>query len=131
MSTARSSQLRRLWLVALTGPVAWSSYFLAGYSLLEAACRMQVLTAPLGLAGLSAVSVAVLALTAVTVVVILSAGWLALAQWRRLKAAEAGSPQPELEAERFLTVGGLLLSGLFAYLTLATGLPALVLTPCW
>ncbi len=151
MSTSTPAQLRRLLFGALTGPVAWSVYFLAGYSLVEGACRLPPLTAPPGAAGLSAVSVVVLVLTLVTVLVTLYAGWLAYAHWRWLEGAPPADPRLlgndppvtgratgtrvrpaglDRDTERLMAVGGILLNGLFAFLTIVTGLPAVVLAPC-
>jgi hypothetical protein len=131
--------------------VTWSFHFLAGYGLVEAACQLNTLTAPFGVAGLSVVAFLVLLLTVVALLVILYSGWLAYVHWRRLKAeapekrrdrrphprakdrapsAPSGPDGTARDMTRFMAVGGLLLSGLFAFVTIATGLPVLVLAPC-
>jgi hypothetical protein len=123
MAASTRAQRRSLAFAVLTGPIAWTVYFLAGYSLTEAACRLPLLMGWVGGAGLSAVSVGVLVLTVAALLVILYAGWLAYGHWRRPAPAKS-------EMERFMAVSGLLLNALFGLLTIATGLPALVLAPC-
>ncbi len=125
MAASTSAQRRSLAIAALAGPLAWSTYFLVGYSLAEAACRLPLLTRTLF--GLAPVAFAVVALTAATTIIALYAGWLAYAHWRRL-SRPAGQ---DADTDRFLAVSGILLNGLFAFVTIATGVPALVLSPCW
>jgi hypothetical protein len=137
MAVSTPAQRRSLWFATLVGPVTWSVYFLAGYSLAEAACRLPLLTGSVW--GHSAVTVALLALTAATLLLTLYAAWLAYAHWRRLKGAQPAEKPPttggrpaglEGDTDRFLAVSGILLNGLFALLTIANGLPPLLLPPC-
>ena len=125
MAASTPAQRRSLAIAALAGPLAWSTYFLVGYSLAEAACRLPLLTGTV--LGLAAVSFAVLVLTAATAIISLYAGWLAYAHWRR-RSRPAGQ---DGDTDRFLAVSGILLNGLFAFVTIATAVPALVLSPCW
>jgi hypothetical protein len=43
----------------------------------------------------------------------------------------AGTRRTTHDKNRFMSICGVLLSGLFAFIILATGFPALVLEPCW
>jgi hypothetical protein len=118
------------WFHLLASPIIWGVYFLATYSLVEAACQSGFLDTPL--VGLSALSVAVLLLTLIALLATLYAGWAAYHQWRTLnpQVIENEVARQEALARHFMALSGVWLSALFSLTLLATGLPALVLSPC-
>jgi hypothetical protein len=113
------TQKRNLWLVLLGGPLAWATYFTAGYLFLETACRR--LTPVSDILGMPWPSLVVILLTIATLIVIAYTGRYAYICWQ----------QPDgPEYSRFIAQLGTLLCGLFAFVTLLTGLSALALAPC-
>lgn len=126
--------LHSLWFGVLAGPIVWSLYFLAGYGLSEVACRLRLLESPM--MGLTALSLLILLLTLVALIVTLSAGFVAYRNWRHVNRAglssssAAGSHRLDRDSGQFMALAGLMLSALFSFLILVTGLPVLVLHPC-
>lgn len=116
---------RWLWLRLLAGPIIYAVYFMAAYLLVEAACTTGLLN--FSLAGTNGVTVVVLGLTAVALLAVLASLAVQVARLRRLPAQldpETGDP------DRFVAQVGVMLDLLFVLLVLATGAPALLLTPC-
>lgn len=111
-------QKRHLWLGLLGGPLVWATYFTIGYFFVEASCRASAGSTIIGLPG---PAVIVVALTIVSFILVLASGRLAYQQWRQPAGPEYG---------RFMAEAGLFTSGLFAFVILITGIPALVLAPC-
>ena len=107
------------------GPVVYTLYFLAVYFLGEAACLADLLR--YRVLGLEAIAFWVLLLTVVTAMIIGYGAWLAYGNWQQTQAhsADDGASYPA-----FMAFVGVWLSGLFAVLTVATGLPALFLVLC-
>jgi hypothetical protein len=121
----------------LAGPSAWIIYFMAGYLLIEAACKSAAFG--FALMGLSGVSAIIFGLTIVSLLIVCFAGWWTYHRWRAHRAerpnSESGGPFEGSGwlAEghiRFMTFVGLLLNGLFATVILITGLAVFFLQPC-
>jgi hypothetical protein len=131
--SAPSTETRSLWALwfgLLAGPLIWSVYFMAGYALVEFACKLGLLR--FNLLGLSAVSAIIIGLTLVALLATLYAGFVAYQKWQRMRRDESDQVDRG-RAEKspmFMALAGVLLSGLFALLILLTGIPALVLRPC-
>ena len=118
MNKVAAERKRHLWLGLLGGPLVWATYFTIGYFFVEASCRTATGSTIIGLPG---PAVIVVALTIVSLLLVLVAGRLAYQQWRQAAGPESG---------RFMAEAGLFTSGLFAFVILITGIPALVLAPC-
>lgn len=105
---------RQQWLGFMLSPAAWTVYFVVIYVLNEAACRLPLLS-PMAFFPLATL------FTGVVLALIGLAGWWAWRAWREGDGAGNG---------RFLGLTGLLLCGLFAVMTTAVWVAALVLRPC-
>lgn len=109
---------RRQWLGFVGSPAVWTLYFVAVYVLNEAACKLTLLAA-------TAVFPVATVLALLTLAAVGYAGWLAYQAWNQ------GEEQDEPGGNgRFLGLTGLLLSGLFALMTVAVWVSAWVLRPC-
>ena len=133
-----------LGVLLLSGPVIWSVYFLAGYSLVEASCSSSFLAGEIG--GLPTVSIVVTVLTLLALGLSAFAGWRAYQHWRSWKtpdedlflgdppfAAFEGKPDETFdlrESQAFMMLSALILSALFSLTILITGIPVLLLDPC-
>jgi hypothetical protein len=109
-----------LWFALLGGPAAWTAHLLASYPLVLVSCR----------AGTTLILHSVTAATLIVAASASLAGWL---EWRRLGegAAPAGGEEAiRYRRARFMAVAGALLSGFFALVTLAEGVPVLFGDPC-
>jgi hypothetical protein len=126
--------LLSLWFGVLAGPIVWSLHFLAGYGLSEVACRLRLLESPV--MGLTALSLIILFLTFGALIITLYAGFIAYRNWHSanregLPSSNAAEPRRlDRDSGQFMALSGLILSALFSFLILATGLPVLVLRPC-
>jgi hypothetical protein len=129
-SRSYTGHLRSLWFGLLAGPITWSVYFMAGYSLIEFTCKLGLLE--FRILGLAALSAIVVGLTLIALLVTLYAGFLAYRNWQQVQEDEpdrAQQSRPE-ENSRFMALAGMLLSGLFSLLILLTGIPTFFLPPC-
>jgi hypothetical protein len=125
-------------LMALAGPIIYTVYFFAGYLLVEAGCGLGILQGNVG--GFPLLSVVLVGLTAVTLVALLAVAAVQFFRWRRVRhniptRAEVpvaeGAPVEDDERDLpFLLVVGAGLALLFAWVTISTGFPILVLEPC-
>jgi len=111
---------RRQWLGFVGSPAVWTLYFVAVYVLNEAACKLTLL-------GATAVLPVATVLALLTLAAVGYAGWLAYQAWREGDGAEAEDGGGN---GRFLGLTGLLLSSLFALMTVAVWVAAWVLRPC-
>jgi hypothetical protein len=118
----------RLWFVLLAGPVSWSVLFLAVYLLNELSCNLGYLLAEM--AGLRVSAVISLALTAVTLAIILYAGYLAYGIRQHAEPGREAREEEKTNNTYFIGLSGLLLSILFALLTLSIGAALLLSRPC-
>jgi hypothetical protein len=129
---ADTTNIRYLWLAALAGPVAWSIYFMLGYSLTEFSCTLGILTSTV--LGLSLISIIIIVLTLLALAGTIYAGWWAYRLWRVSPEHELGeSLEPASLADRprlFMVFTAIGFSAIFSLLILLTGIPALVLRPC-
>jgi hypothetical protein len=108
------------WVMLLAGPVIWYGYFWLVYLMAEGVCRLG---GPdftvMGLTGLSWLTIAMtVGASALTII----SGHRSYSSWRDKRVAATGSTG--------LSFAGFVLSGIFLFSVLATGLPALVLEPC-
>lgn len=125
--SSSAPNLWALWFGLLAGPLVWSVYFIAGYGLVEFACKLGLLQ--FNLLGLNAIAAAIIGLTLIALLVTLYAGLLAYQKWQQVRRDELDSGQAE-KSRVFMAQAGVLLSGLFALLILLTGIPAFILRPC-
>lgn len=113
----------------LGGAITWAVYFMTLYLLSEAACELGFWQAET--AGLSGLAWSILLLTALAVALSLYAGWWS---WQAMQREQQRDYQVDADTAHdrmyFLGYGSLALNGLFAFLNLFIGLPALFLAPC-
>ena len=129
---SKRSQLTAL----LTGPVVWIVYFLIVWAIGEFGCLSGALQFALG--GLPAITALVLLITVIALIVVFSVGWRAFVEWRRVRGradARGREREPETGSDeqartQFLGLGSVLLSVLFGFAILLSGVPLLVLRPC-
>ena len=127
---------RRMALGFVAGPLTWGIYFLAGYMLIEVACKSEAFG--FSFLGLSGVSAVILGLTVAALLIVLFFAWWTYRKWqeRRTEVHQSdGGPFADSSwlAEghvRFMTFVGLLLNVLFAVIILFTGLAVFFLQPC-
>jgi hypothetical protein len=123
-STVHAGSIVRL----LLAPSIYAIYFAVVYFFVEAACNGGPDSGP-ALGG-AAINSIVLIATAVTTVVLLLWTVVAFAGWWRVRrAGRAGQADRPLVRD-FYALVGFMLSLLFTLVTLATGLPALILDAC-
>jgi hypothetical protein len=116
---------RAAWTHLLAGPVIYSVYFIVGYMIAEAGCKTEFLSGTM--MGINAVSAVIVVLTGVTALVLLYEVVTSYRHWRRYQNA----PESELEVHKpFVWMSGLLLSALFALMTISTGISIFALQPC-
>lgn len=114
MNANLDRQKRRIALVILSGPVAWSLYFLIGYLYVEAACQLGTLsTAAVGI------------LLGLMLLFLLPIAWGGWQGWRL--AQQPGEDQADPSVLGRMAVLSALLFGL---VTLITGTAVLVLPLC-
>lgn len=128
------SSTRRQTLALLLSPVVWMTYFMLIYLLDEAACGLHLLTFQVW-PGVMAVILIMLLLSLLTLGVIGYSGYLSWQVWRQAEAGrEAADSGPDQEAtfisDIFVGTSGVMLSGLFALLTLVVMVGVVVLRPC-
>lgn len=125
--------LRTLALSALVGPISWSTFFIVGYLIAEAACIAGFWQS--NVAGLSLVVVVIIALAAVFT--LLSAG-VSVWTFRRWRAADQREQQTR-EGEHvqqtedlgaFLALAATGLNVLFALAIVITAVSMIFLVPC-
>lgn len=109
--------LAALWYGLLAGAVAWKLQLVVNYAVVPYACwnRVEFLN--------HAASFATLALA-------LSGCWVAWRTWRRMGTSDDLEMGGVVGRSRFMAVGGLALSGMFALLILGQWLPNLMLSAC-
>ena len=105
-----------LWFGFLGGIVAWAAGFMASY--------------PLGSACGGAARTALLLVVGVTALLTLAAAVRAVLNWRIVSRTDEEAGGDAAGRERFLSFGGLLLSGVALLLTVAHSLPILILGTC-
>ena len=108
------------WVMLLAGPVIWYAYFWIVYLLAEGVCRLGGLDfTVMGLTGLSLLTIA---MTVGASALAIISGRRSYSSWRDEHVAATGRAG--------LSFAAFVLSGIFLFSVLATGLPALVLEPC-
>ena len=120
------------WFHLLGGPILWSAHFLVSYAWVEFACRVRLLVLDSTFFGFTVLSWSVLLLTLIALLATLYVGWSAYQSWLQIRNLKETNELESWGAEsrRFMAWSGILLSALFAFVILLTGLPALVLGPC-
>jgi hypothetical protein len=131
-STFVSRLARSPWFHLLGGPVLWLVHLLISYVWIEFACRTNLFVLESTLLGLNILSWSVLVFTLIVTFAALYGGWSAYGNWQRLmkQHQKNESTSWEIEARRFMSLGGIALSVLFSLTILLSGLPALALNPC-
>lgn len=124
--TAGERQWSRNWQLysLLVGPIAYSIFFVAGYLLVEAACRTGIL-----LRQVVGIPLALLLVVGLGVLV------LALIAYGGIRAYRAWSPRRDQDLlaegrDEFMALAALILTALFGLATVLTALSVLVLEPC-
>jgi hypothetical protein len=116
-----------LWFGVAAGPVIWAIYLTLAYAVQTVSCQWRFLhTNILGMHGLR---FTLLAITAVATLLILYGAVISLRFWRRYRG-DADDNRPESNRFRFLAYAGVVLSALFAVVTLLSAVPILVLGIC-
>jgi NADH:ubiquinone oxidoreductase subunit 6 (subunit J) len=118
---------RELWFGVAAGPILWILHLVASYVLVALHCQWQFFSFTLfGISGIVAILVI---MTLVVVAVVLYAGYLALADWRQIRATGAGGGRVA-ERHRFMAYSGVLLSALFFLVIIISLVPSFVLATC-
>jgi hypothetical protein len=127
----KESAVRLLWTNLLAGPIIWVVYFILGYSVVEAACYLNILQNTL--LGFKAISIVIVGLTLLASLITLGMGFLAYRHWQQLRGYEEAESSPEQTGDyrHFMLRGGMVLSGLFAFIIFITALPVFWLSPCY
>lgn len=132
LSPATRRRNRRLWFTIAAGPVVYSVYFVIGYLFAETVCTTGALTGTVF--GLEAVSFWIVVLTLLAAAVTAYSTVMAFGHWRRLRpGTNAAQPAPaddEHGYAEFMAFIGMGLSGIFTFVIVLTGVPALFLTLC-
>jgi hypothetical protein len=128
--TAPQQDTYSLWLGLLAGPLTWVVYFTIGYLLVEAVCKSDFLS--FSLFGLTALSAIILLLTVIGLFITIYASFFNYRKWQQTpeKGSQDFDDQLGHRPARFMTLAGLLLSGLFALIILLTGVSVFILRPC-
>ena len=118
-TVSQETHSKGLGFAFFAGPVFWGVQLMVGYILAN-------------LAGLGYTKIWYYLLNAVVVILILAAGVVAIANWRRWSRREDASitdfEEPDSRKE-FVATSGLFLSSIFFLLTLVTGIFTLFLSP--
>ena len=110
-----SEGMTALWAGLLAGPLAWAADLLSSYALVKWTCGHQHTT--------------VLHLITVGALVLTAGG--AFSAWRALDdVSRAPATDASIDRARFMAALGLLSSGLFALVIIATAVPKWVLDAC-
>ena len=109
--------LAALWYGLLIGAVAWKLQLVVNYAVVPYACwnRVEFVN--------HAASFAMLALA-------LSGCWVAWGSWKKTGEGTDMEMGGVVGRSRFMALGGMALSGLFALMILGQWIPNLVLSPC-
>ena len=113
-----------LWYAFLGGAIGWKLQLMMNYSLVPYACARD--------AGFT-----IHLASAVSLAVALGAGVAAIVAWRRTGGYPFGWEGDDTEdgatmtRERFMAVGGLLMSAFFALVIAGQWIPTFILDPCW
>ncbi len=113
------------WGAFLISPVVWTIYFLVVYAFDEIVCGLDVLRSPVWGQVSGAVGLMFL-MTIVTLAVTGVGVYLGRQLWRDSRESEHISA----ERDRFIGLSSMLLSGLFAILTVGMAAVIVVLNPC-
>ncbi|MEA2204901.1 MAG: hypothetical protein QOE77_1677 [Blastocatellia bacterium] len=106
-----------LWVGVLLPPIAWAAQMEINYALVRRACLIQR-------------SAALYLVTGVALLLVLVAAFVSLSKWKESGAgwpSESSDPRTRL---RFLSVLGLLSSGLFFLAIAAQGIATIIFHPC-
>lgn len=109
-------RIYRLWAGLLLAPLAWAAHLTLVYAMSSAVCSPPVLW-PFFLASAAALATAI------------AGGWIAWGVWKRSEYEPEEAPTSRARG-RFMTLGGMLLTGLFAVAIVAQTIPMFVLVPC-
>src|SRR5690606_9900923 len=109
-------RIYRLWAGVLLAPVAWAVHLCVIYAMSSFVCTPPVLW-PFYLS------------SGVALLVALAGGWTAWGVWKRTEDEPEEAPTSRARG-RFMTLGGLLMTGLFVIAILAQTIPMFLLEPC-
>lgn len=119
----------QLWLVVASGPVIWAIHLVASYALVTLSCTWGFLQ--FLILGMAAARFILVVFTVAVTLLMLYAGYVAFSNWRKLPAGNGdGLGTPEQDRYRFMIFSAVALNGLFAAVTLLSGVPGLVLQLC-
>ncbi len=118
----------RLWFAAMAGHFAWTAQLLLSYFVVSLACRQPPLV--FEVAGVDGFQLLLIALTVVSAAVALGATLVGFRAWRAARASRPANAAEPVGWRGFLGAFGALLSGIFAFTILMTGLSLLYLDPC-
>ncbi len=121
----------RRWLALLLSPLAWIVYFTLVYLVDETSCGLFYFRSTIG--GVTAVTLILLGLTLVT---LLACAFSAYLGWQIRQTVAEAAVRPDVQRttgesrDMFIGLSAILLSVLFALLTVAIGTAVWVLPPC-
>ena len=129
-ATTEVRSSKTLWFGMFASPAIWTLHLLIGYSVSEAACMTTLLR--FNILDVNALLVFLVALTLLAMGGIIWNAWWSYHSWRHYAAQNPEEPFPlqAFDRDEFLSLSGLLLSGIFFFLLLINLYPILVLRPC-
>ncbi len=123
---------RWLWFAVLGGPAAWSIQLLVNYPLAAHFCYPR--NVPLSKPTFGGLWTALITVNAIMLLTTLAAGAAAIVIWRSARDQATGPHDPVLESGagrvRYMAYAGMLVSGLFLFAILMSGLPLFIVPVC-
>ncbi len=122
-----SNERRLIIFGLLAGPILWTAHFLFGYGLVQFLCPVG--QGDFRILGFNGVQALIVGATLAALALLLLVVWRALGLWRRA-TQEAQSDEREEEPLVWLSLGAVVLGGLFGAGILFSSIPALLFPPC-
>ena len=116
--------LRRLWLIFVSGPIIWTVHFLAIWVLTEFGCASTLST--FNIAGLDGVTFAVIVATGIALVLLLWATVTAL----QMRGEYRTDDNATYDLKHFLAGAGWVMNILFLAVTIVTAFPVIWFSSC-
>jgi hypothetical protein len=129
--TPRAPRLTALWFGLFGAPAAWTVMFMVSYGMSAHFCYPG--DTPLTTSTFGGLRAALGAVVVAAIIVAAGAAVVALKSWRATTRDTAGVGRPlEMRATRphWMALGGVLVSALFLFLILLSGVPVLLVPPC-
>ena len=116
--------LRRLWLIFVSGPIVWTVHFLAIWVFTEFGCASTLST--FDVAGLNGVTLAVVIATGIALVLLL---WATVTAFQ-MRGEHQANDNATYDLKHFLVAAGWVMNVLFLVVTIVTALPVIWFSSC-